>query len=178
MCPRPNLLRYYFAQTQQWTPARFGLWISTIPDVPTVTSWLQRWDSPALILLLEIVLLITARRKGNYSQTESVWLEKVSSTCNCVLNSFLLINTHGWTAQWREFAKEMDGVIRIGAVNCGDNTMLCRSKGINSYPSLFVFRSGMVRHTHTQAHSAPNYHQSHSQCKELLHNGKQMMDRE
>lgn len=47
--------------------------------------------------------------------------------------------------QWREFAKEMDGVIRIGAVNCGDNAMVCRSKGINSYPSLYVFRNGMVR---------------------------------
>lgn len=49
------------------------------------------------------------------------------------------------TPQWREFAKEMDGVIRISAVNCGDNGMLCRSKGINSYPSLYVFRAGMVR---------------------------------
>lgn len=46
--------------------------------------------------------------------------------------------------QWREFAKEMDGVIRIGAVNCGDNTRLCRSKGISSYPSLYIFRAGMV----------------------------------
>lgn len=38
----------------------------------------------------------------------------------------------------------MDGVIRIGAVNCGDNRMLCRIKGINSYPSLYVFKTGMV----------------------------------
>uniref|UniRef100_A0A8C1VTR1 Thioredoxin domain-containing protein n=1 Tax=Cyprinus carpio TaxID=7962 RepID=A0A8C1VTR1_CYPCA len=37
------------------------------------------------------------------------------------------------------FLLEMDGVIRISAVNCGDNGMLCRSKGINSYPSLYVF---------------------------------------
>ncbi|XP_066515013.1 dnaJ homolog subfamily C member 10 [Hoplias malabaricus] len=50
---------------------------------------------------------------------------------------------HDLAPTWREFAKEMDGVIRIGAVNCGDNSRLCRSKGINSYPSLFVFRAGM-----------------------------------
>ncbi|MCJ8732856.1 hypothetical protein PDJAM_G00216070 [Pangasius djambal] len=50
---------------------------------------------------------------------------------------------HELAPTWREFAKEMDGVIRIGAVNCGDNTRLCRSKGISSYPSLFVFRAGM-----------------------------------
>ncbi|KAL7991581.1 hypothetical protein Chor_015837 [Crotalus horridus] len=50
---------------------------------------------------------------------------------------------HDLAPTWREFAKEMDGLIRIGAVNCGDNRMLCRSKGINSYPSLYVFKSGM-----------------------------------
>lgn len=50
---------------------------------------------------------------------------------------------HDLAPTWREFAKEMDGVIRIGAVNCGDNGRLCRSKGVSSYPSLYVFRSGM-----------------------------------
>ncbi|XP_074513842.1 dnaJ homolog subfamily C member 10 [Sebastes fasciatus] len=49
---------------------------------------------------------------------------------------------HELAPTWREFAKEMDGVIRIGAVNCGDNNHLCRSKGINSYPSLFVYKAG------------------------------------
>uniref|UniRef100_A0A8C9EQI6 DnaJ homolog subfamily C member 10 n=1 Tax=Pavo cristatus TaxID=9049 RepID=A0A8C9EQI6_PAVCR len=50
---------------------------------------------------------------------------------------------HDLAPTWREFAKEMDGAIRIGAVNCGDNRMLCRIKGINSYPSLYVFKTGM-----------------------------------
>uniref|UniRef100_A0A8B9RM48 DnaJ homolog subfamily C member 10 n=1 Tax=Astyanax mexicanus TaxID=7994 RepID=A0A8B9RM48_ASTMX len=50
---------------------------------------------------------------------------------------------HDLAPTWREFAKEMDGVIRISAVNCGDNNRLCRSKGISSYPSLFIFRAGM-----------------------------------
>ncbi|XP_061464264.1 dnaJ homolog subfamily C member 10 [Rhineura floridana] len=50
---------------------------------------------------------------------------------------------HDLAPTWREFAKEMDGLIRIGAVNCGDNRMLCRIKGINSYPSLYVFKTGM-----------------------------------
>uniref|UniRef100_A0A3B4Y1V6 DnaJ homolog subfamily C member 10 n=1 Tax=Seriola lalandi dorsalis TaxID=1841481 RepID=A0A3B4Y1V6_SERLL len=49
---------------------------------------------------------------------------------------------HQLAPAWREFAKEMDGVIRIGAVNCGDNNHLCRRKGINSYPSLFIYRAG------------------------------------
>ncbi|XP_064167232.1 dnaJ homolog subfamily C member 10 [Anguilla rostrata] len=50
---------------------------------------------------------------------------------------------HDLAPTWREFAKEMDGVMRIGAVNCGDNGRLCRSKGINSYPSLYIFKAGM-----------------------------------
>uniref|UniRef100_A0A3Q3VXR0 DnaJ homolog subfamily C member 10 n=1 Tax=Mola mola TaxID=94237 RepID=A0A3Q3VXR0_MOLML len=49
---------------------------------------------------------------------------------------------HQLAPTWRDFAKEMDGVIRIGAVNCGDNNQLCRRKGINSYPSLFIYRAG------------------------------------
>ncbi|KAM9709669.1 dnaJ homolog subfamily C member 10 isoform 1-T2 [Menidia menidia] len=49
---------------------------------------------------------------------------------------------HQLAPTWREFAKEMDGVIRIGAVNCGDNNHLCRRKGINSYPSLYIYKSG------------------------------------
>uniref|UniRef100_A0AAX7UDB0 DnaJ homolog subfamily C member 10 n=1 Tax=Astatotilapia calliptera TaxID=8154 RepID=A0AAX7UDB0_ASTCA len=51
---------------------------------------------------------------------------------------------HQLAPTWRDFAKEMDGVIRIGAVNCGDNNHLCRRKGINSYPSLYIYRSGQV----------------------------------
>ncbi|KAK7938257.1 hypothetical protein WMY93_001583 [Mugilogobius chulae] len=48
---------------------------------------------------------------------------------------------HQLAPTWREVAKELDGVIRIGAVNCGDNHQLCRRKGINSYPSLYLYRA-------------------------------------
>lgn len=49
---------------------------------------------------------------------------------------------HQLAPTWRDVAKEMDGVIRIGAVNCGDNNHLCQRKGINSFPSLYVYRAG------------------------------------
>ena len=42
-------------------------------------------------------------------------------------------------AQWREVAKDLEGVIRIGAVNCEDDFMLCRQNGIHSFPSLVMF---------------------------------------
>uniref|UniRef100_A0A672JBH7 DnaJ homolog subfamily C member 10 n=1 Tax=Salarias fasciatus TaxID=181472 RepID=A0A672JBH7_SALFA len=53
---------------------------------------------------------------------------------------------HDLAPTWREFAKEMDGVIRIGAVNCGDNNHLCRRMGISSYPSLLVYRASVKTH--------------------------------
>ena len=42
-------------------------------------------------------------------------------------------------SQWREVAQELEGVVRIGAVNCGDDRMLCRNEGITGYPSLKVY---------------------------------------
>ncbi|VTJ90870.1 Hypothetical predicted protein, partial [Marmota monax] len=51
---------------------------------------------------------------------------------------------HDLAPTWRDFAREVDGLLRIGAVNCGDDRMLCRMKGVNSYPSLLIFRSGMA----------------------------------
>uniref|UniRef100_A0A8C3YFT1 DnaJ homolog subfamily C member 10 n=1 Tax=Catagonus wagneri TaxID=51154 RepID=A0A8C3YFT1_9CETA len=51
---------------------------------------------------------------------------------------------HDLAPTWRDFAKEVDGLLRIGAVNCGDDRMLCRMKGVSSYPSLFIFQSGMA----------------------------------
>jgi len=41
--------------------------------------------------------------------------------------------------KWRELARELFGVIRIGAVNCGDDWQLCRQKGVHSYPTLILY---------------------------------------
>jgi len=47
--------------------------------------------------------------------------------------------------QWRAVARELFGVIRIGAVNCGDDWVLCRQKGIHSYPTLVLFPEVLYR---------------------------------
>ena len=59
----------------------------------------------------------------------------------CLIKSLLLLLLFSclFVFQWREVARELEGVIRIGAVNCGDELMLCRQQGIRSYPSLIVF---------------------------------------
>ncbi|XP_013395942.1 dnaJ homolog subfamily C member 10 [Lingula anatina] len=48
---------------------------------------------------------------------------------------------HDLAPTWRDVAKELEGVIRVGAVNCGDEIMLCRQQGIRSYPSLILYPS-------------------------------------
>lgn len=59
------------------------------------------------------------------------------------------IGTGGWLQeradvnsallQWREMARELLGAIRIGAVNCGDEWILCQSQGIFAYPTLKMY---------------------------------------
>lgn len=41
--------------------------------------------------------------------------------------------------QWRAFARTMDGVVRIGAVNCAEDPELCQSHRVMGYPSLVLF---------------------------------------
>eukprot|EP00096_Caligus_rogercresseyi_P013411 TRINITY_DN6060_c0_g1_i2.p1 TRINITY_DN6060_c0_g1~~TRINITY_DN6060_c0_g1_i2.p1 ORF type:complete len:797 (+),score=193.16 TRINITY_DN6060_c0_g1_i2:169-2559(+) len=40
---------------------------------------------------------------------------------------------------WRRLSKKLDGVIRIGAVNCQDSPMLCNNEGIRGFPTLKFF---------------------------------------
>ncbi|XP_053568823.1 dnaJ homolog subfamily C member 10 [Bombina bombina] len=83
---------------------------------------------------LEIVTLDRGEFDGAVNSGELWFINFYSPRCS---------HCHDLAPTWRKFAKEMDGLIRIGAVNCGDDRMLCRSKGINSYPSLYIFKTGM-----------------------------------
>lgn len=46
---------------------------------------------------------------------------------------------HELAPAWRRLARELEGVIRMGAVNCEEDWVLCRQEGITVYPSLFVY---------------------------------------
>ncbi|XP_033628851.1 dnaJ homolog subfamily C member 10-like isoform X2 [Asterias rubens] len=46
---------------------------------------------------------------------------------------------HDLAPIWREFAKEMEGVIRIGAVNCHDDNPLCTAQGVRFFPTLNIY---------------------------------------
>lgn len=71
---------------------------------------------------------------------------------------------HELAPTWRDCAKEVDGLLQIGAVNCGDDRMLCRMKGVNGSPSLFLFRSGTATvkyHEHRSKESLVSFAMQH-----------------
>lgn len=41
--------------------------------------------------------------------------------------------------QWREISKLLEGVVRIGAINCQDEWMMCNEQGIRAYPTLRIY---------------------------------------
>ncbi|CAF3957073.1 unnamed protein product [Rotaria magnacalcarata] len=46
---------------------------------------------------------------------------------------------HELAPAWREISKILEGVIRIGAVNCQDEWMMCNEQGIRAYPTLRIY---------------------------------------
>ncbi|PSN39443.1 DnaJ subfamily C member 10 [Blattella germanica] len=49
------------------------------------------------------------------------------------------LNKADFAPAWRRLARELEGVVRIGAVNCEEDWVLCRQEAIRSYPSLYVY---------------------------------------
>lgn len=79
----------------------------------------------------EIITLSRSDFEQSVDGTEDIWfINFYSPHCS---------HCHELAPTWREVAKELEGVIRIGAVNCEDDFMLCRQNGIHSFPSLVMF---------------------------------------
>ncbi|KAK5044720.1 hypothetical protein LTR84_010494 [Exophiala bonariae] len=43
---------------------------------------------------------------------------------------------------WAEMAKEMEGKLNIGEVNCEENSRLCKDAKVGAYPTIYFFRGG------------------------------------
>ena len=54
--------------------------------------------------------------------------------------------------QWKKAAKELEGVARLGAVNCDeeDNKGLCSEYGVKGFPTIKVFGEDKKSPTHYQ----------------------------
>ncbi|GAB6029749.1 hypothetical protein CHUAL_005464 [Chamberlinius hualienensis] len=50
---------------------------------------------------------------------------------------------HHLAPVWRKVAQELLGVVRFGAINCGEEWILCRQQGIQSFPTLKFYPKGV-----------------------------------
>lgn len=79
----------------------------------------------------EIITLSRADFELSVESTDDVWFVNFYSP-HCS-------HCHQLAPTWREVAHELEGVVRIGAVNCEDDWQLCRMQSIQSYPSLMMY---------------------------------------
>ncbi|KAK3756722.1 hypothetical protein RRG08_018446 [Elysia crispata] len=79
----------------------------------------------------EIITLSRVDFEQSVEGTGELWFINYYST-HCS-------HCHDLAPTWRDVARELEGVIRIGAVNCEDDWQLCRRQGIFSYPSLLFY---------------------------------------
>ncbi|CAI4224319.1 unnamed protein product [Auanema sp. JU1783] len=82
----------------------------------------------------EIVTLNRADFQRLVTDSDDIWFINFYSTyCS---------HCHQLAPTWRKFASEMEGAIRIGAVNCAEDPMLCQSQRVGAYPSLVFYPTG------------------------------------
>ncbi|XP_067687759.1 dnaJ homolog subfamily C member 10-like [Haliotis asinina] len=79
----------------------------------------------------EIITLSRSDFEQSVEGTGDIWfINYYSPHCS---------HCHDLAPTWREVARQLEGVIRIGAVNCEDDWQLCRMQGVRSYPSLIMY---------------------------------------
>ncbi|KAL3074744.1 hypothetical protein niasHS_014189 [Heterodera schachtii] len=86
----------------------------------------------------EIVTLSRSEFEEEVFESGEIWFVNFYST-HCS-------HCHHLAPTWREFAKSMDGIVRIGAVNCAEDPELCQSQHVNGYPSLVLFPKQLFFH--------------------------------
>ncbi|XP_012286037.1 dnaJ homolog subfamily C member 10 [Orussus abietinus] len=79
----------------------------------------------------EIVTLNKNDYYDNVLNSDKMWLVNFYSP--------MCSHCHHLAPVWRSVAKDLDGVIRIGAVNCEDDWQLCHQLGIQAYPTLLYY---------------------------------------
>ncbi|PAV76720.1 hypothetical protein WR25_21045 isoform B [Diploscapter pachys] len=75
---------------------------------------------------------------------------------------------HQLAPTWRKFAREIEGTIRIGAVNCAEDVHLCQSQRVNAYPSLVFYPTGEFYQGHREVEYLTDFVMQRLQS-EVLH---------
>ncbi|KAI6179545.1 DnaJ-like protein subfamily C member 10 [Aphelenchoides besseyi] len=80
---------------------------------------------------MEIVTLTPSEFQSQVVDSNDFWFVNFYSTfCS---------HCHVLAPVWREFARKMHGIVRIGAVNCAEYPQICHGEQVNAYPSLLVY---------------------------------------
>nr|CAD7262076.1 unnamed protein product [Timema shepardi] len=83
----------------------------------------------------EVITLDTLDFEQSVLNTDTLWfINFYSPICS---------HCHEMAPEWRKMARELEGVVRIGAVNCVDEWNLCNMEHIASYPTLKIYPSDM-----------------------------------
>ncbi|XP_076035783.1 dnaJ homolog subfamily C member 10-like [Oratosquilla oratoria] len=79
----------------------------------------------------EIITLNKADFEQNVAGSQDIWfINFYHPSCS---------HCHTLAPAWRAVARALEGVVRIGAVNCDDDYQLCSTQGIRSYPTLLSY---------------------------------------
>ncbi|KAK2584979.1 hypothetical protein KPH14_008510 [Odynerus spinipes] len=78
---------------------------------------------------LQVVTLNRNDYFENVLNSDKMWLVNFYSP--------MCSHCHHLAPVWRKIAEELEGVIKVGAVNCEDDFQLCHQLGIAAYPTLF-----------------------------------------
>jgi len=79
----------------------------------------------------EIVTLDSADFRRSVLESSQIWfINFYSPRCS---------HCHDLAPVWRRLAVQLGGVVRVGAVNCQEEFMLCRQQGITGYPTLNLY---------------------------------------
>ncbi|CAI2295959.1 unnamed protein product [Caenorhabditis sp. 36 PRJEB53466] len=82
----------------------------------------------------EIVTLNRADFQRLVTDSNDIWFINFYSTyCS---------HCHQLAPTWRKFAREIEGTIRVGAVNCAEDPQLCQGQRVGAYPSLVFYPTG------------------------------------
>ncbi|XP_014294871.1 dnaJ homolog subfamily C member 10 [Microplitis demolitor] len=79
----------------------------------------------------QVVTLNTNDYDDNVVNSEKIWMINFYSP--------MCSHCHHLAPDWRRIAKDFEGIVRVGAVNCEDDWRLCRRLNIQAYPTLLYY---------------------------------------
>ena len=92
------------------------------------------------------------QNEGLYDEDDEIVTFEENETFNTIYTggdiwfvnfySTMCSHCHTLAPAWREMAKQLDGLVNIGAVNCMTSGHLCNRQRLTGYPTMLFFKNG------------------------------------